>query len=114
MLCHFSCVQLYATLCTVAIQAPLSMGFSRQEYRSGLPCPPAGDLPDPGTEPMSHVSCIGRQGRALLQGIFLTQGLSPRLMSPALAGRFFTTSTSWEAAQSVHSCLSESSHLLLA
>ena len=44
------------TLCnprTVAHQAPLSMGFSRQECWSGLPCPPPGDLPDPGTEPGS-------------------------------------------------------------
>ena len=38
------------TLWTVACQAPLSMGFSRQEYSSGLPCPPPGDLPDPGIE----------------------------------------------------------------
>ena len=38
----------FATPRTVAHQAPLSMGFSRQEYRSGLPCPPPGDLPDPG------------------------------------------------------------------
>ena len=44
------------TLWTVAHQAPLSLGFSRKEYRSGLPCPPPGDLPDPGIEskfPMS-------------------------------------------------------------
>ena len=53
-------------------QAPLSMGFSRQEYWSGLPCPPPGDLPDPGTEPAS-------------------------LMPPALAGGFFTSSAPWEA-----------------
>jgi len=66
LLC-FSRVQLFATPWTVAHQAPLSLGFSRQEHRSGLPCPPPGDLPDPGIEP-----------------IFL--------MSPALAGRFFTTS----------------------
>ena len=38
---------------TVACQAPLSMGFSRQEYWSGLPCPPPGDLPNPGIEPGS-------------------------------------------------------------
>ena len=44
MLSHFSCVQLCATLWTAAHQAPLSMGFSRQEYWSGLPCPPPGDL----------------------------------------------------------------------
>ena len=46
-------VQLFATPWTVARQAPLSMGFSRQEYWSGLPCPPPGDLPDPGIEPRS-------------------------------------------------------------
>ena len=66
MLSHFSCVQLFATLWTVACQAPLSMGFSRQEYWSGLPSPPPGDLPNPGIEPISPAS-------------------------PALAGRFFTT-----------------------
>ena len=42
-----------ATLWTVAFQAPLSMGFSRQEYWSGLPFPSPGDLPDPGIEPRS-------------------------------------------------------------
>ena len=52
---------------TAARQAPLSMGFSRREYWSGLPRPPSGDLPDPGIEPAS-------------------------LMSPALAQGFFTTS----------------------
>ena len=57
---HFSCVRLCATLWTIAHQAPLSMGFSRQEYWSGLPCPPRGDLPDPGIKPTSLVSCIGR------------------------------------------------------
>ena len=51
---------------------PLSMGFSRQEYWSGLPCPSPGDLPDAGIEPAS-------------------------LMSPDLAGKFFTTSATWEA-----------------
>ena len=43
----------FAAPWTVARQAPLSMGFSRQEYWSGLLCPPPGDLPDPGIEPMS-------------------------------------------------------------
>ena len=65
-------VRLFATPWTVAHQAPLSMGFSRQEYWSGLPCPPLGALPHPGIEPTS-------------------------LVSPALAGRFFTTSATWEA-----------------
>ena len=72
MLSLFSCVQLFATLWTVACQAPLSMGFSRQEYWSGLPCPPPGDLPDQGIEPLS-------------------------LTSPVLASRFFTASATWEA-----------------
>ena len=72
MLSRFSRVWLFATLWAVAHQAPPSMGFSRQEYWSGLPCPPPGDLPNPGIEPMS-------------------------LMSPALASGFFTTSATWEA-----------------
>ena len=46
-------VQLFATLWTVAHQAPPSMGFSRQEHWSGLPFPSPGDLPDPGIEPRS-------------------------------------------------------------
>ena len=66
------------TLRTVAHQAPLSMGFSRQEYWSGLPCPSPGDLPDPGIEPVSLTS--------------------PAL---ALAGRFFTTSATWEALEQI-------------
>ena len=68
----FSHVRIFETLWTAACQAPLSMGFSRQEYWSGLPCPSPGHLPDPGIEPVS-------------------------LMSPSLAGGLFTTSTSWEA-----------------
>ena len=68
MLSHFSRVRLCGTLRTAACQAPLSMGFSRQDYWSGLPRPPPEDLPNPGIEPTSF-------------------------MSPALAGGFFTTST---------------------
>ena len=49
----FSCVQLFGTLWTVARQAPLSIAFSRHEYWSGLPCPPPGDLPNPGIKPGS-------------------------------------------------------------
>ena len=49
----FSHVQLFATPWTVAYQAPLSMGFSRQEYWSGVPFPAPGDLSDPGIEPLS-------------------------------------------------------------
>ena len=70
---HFSRFQLFMTLWTIARQAPLSMGFSRQECWSGLPFPPLWDLPDPGIEPTS-------------------------LGSPALAGGFFTSSASWEEA----------------
>ena len=72
MLGRFSHVQLFATLWTIVHQSPLSMGCSRQESWSGLPCPPPGDLPNPGIKPTS-------------------------LISPALAGGFFTTSATWEA-----------------
>ena len=76
MLSHFSRVGLPVALGTVArkgsVHGTLSMGLSRQEYWSGLPCPPAGDLPDPRIEPAS-------------------------LMFPALAGRFFSTNATWDA-----------------
>ena len=71
--CALSHVGLFVTLWTVAHQAPLSMGFFRQEYWSGLPFPPPRDLPDAGIEPKSPVS-------------------------PALAGRFFTCWAIGEAA----------------
>ena len=48
-----SCPTLFVIPWTIAHQAPLSMGFSRQEYWSGLPCPPPGNLPNPGLEPSS-------------------------------------------------------------
>ena len=51
MLSRFSCAQLFVTPWTAAHQAPWSMGFSRQESWSGLPCSPPGDPPDPGIEP---------------------------------------------------------------
>ena len=66
VLSRFSRVQLFATLWTVARQAPLSVGFSRQEHWRGWPFPPTGDLPYPGIKPISP-------------------------MSSALAGGFFTT-----------------------
>ena len=53
MLSRFSHVWFFATLWTVAHQAPLSMGFSKQEYWSGVPCPPPGYLANPGIKPMS-------------------------------------------------------------
>ena len=56
MLSHFSCVWLFVTLSTIACQASMSMKFSRQEYWSELPWPPPGDLPNPGTEPVSPVA----------------------------------------------------------
>ena len=61
-----------ATLWTIACQTPLSLGFFRQEYWCGLPCPAPADLPNPGIKPTS-------------------------LKSSVLAGMFFTTSTTWEA-----------------
>ena len=53
VLSHFSHVQFFVTLWTIAPQAALSMGFSRQGYWIGLPGPASGDLPDPGIEPVS-------------------------------------------------------------
>ena len=70
--CHFSYVWLFVTIWTVAHQAPLSMGFSSQEYWSGLPGSIPRDLTNPGIKSMS-------------------------LLSPALAGRFYTSSATWEA-----------------
>ena len=61
----FSHVQLFATLWTMALGAPLSMGFSRQEYWSGLLCSPPGDLPNPGIELMSLMSLLHRQTGSL-------------------------------------------------
>ena len=52
----FSCVQHFEILWTVALQVPLSMGLSRQEYWFGLPCPPPGDLPNPEIKPTSPVA----------------------------------------------------------
>ena len=85
LLSHFCRVRLCATPLTAAHQAPPSLGFSRQEYWSGLPCFLAGDLPDSGIKPMS-------------------------LLSPASVGRFFITSATCEtpivpaAAKSLQSC----------
>ena len=58
----FSRAQLFVIPWIITHQVPLSMGFCRQEYWSGLPRPPPGDLPGPGIEPMSlNISCTGRQ-----------------------------------------------------
>ena len=56
---HFSRVWL-CTCMDHSLQAPLSMGFCRQEFWSGLPCPPPGNLPDPGIKPVSYVYFIGK------------------------------------------------------
>ena len=56
VLSRFSCVRLFVTLWTVTRQAPLFMGFFRQDYWSGLPCLSPGNLPDPGIEPTSPVA----------------------------------------------------------
>ena len=57
--CVLSCVLLFAIPWPVAHQVPLSLEFSRQEYWSGLPFPPPGDLPEPEIH-ISYISCIGR------------------------------------------------------
>ena len=62
MLSCFSRVQLFVTLWTVACQAPLSMGFSRQKYWSELPLPSPGDLPNSGIEPASLMSPVWAGG----------------------------------------------------
>ena len=54
----FSRIQLFLTLWTIACQAPLSIGFPRHEYWSGLSCPPPGDLPGPGIEPVSALAVL--------------------------------------------------------
>ena len=75
VLSHFSHVKLFTTLWTVAHQAPLSMGFSRQENWSGLPCPPPGDLPQPGIKHMSPAlqveSLLLSTGEALEKDILI-------------------------------------------
>ena len=60
--CLISHVRLFATTWTIALQAPLSLGFSKLEYWSGLPCPPPGDLGDSGTEPVFPVSYASLAG----------------------------------------------------
>ena len=70
--CVLTHIQIFASPWAVAHQAPLSMGFSRQEYWSGLSCSPPGDLPNPGIEPAS-----------------------PK--SPALAGKILYHWATWEA-----------------
>ena len=66
LLSRFSHVWLFETPWIVALQAPLSMGFSRQEYWSGLPCPPPGDFPHLGIEPASSVAPTLQAGSLLL------------------------------------------------
>ena len=66
MLSHFSHVQLSVTLWTTARQSPLSMGFSSQEYWSGLPCPSPGDLPYPEIEPASPAPSVLQEDSLLL------------------------------------------------
>ena len=58
-------------LCIIARQAPLSMGFSSQEYRGGLPSPPPGDLPHPGIEPMSPVSPALQENSSMAKPKFM-------------------------------------------
>ena len=91
VLCLVSHVQLFATPWTIARQTPLSMGFSRSEYWSGVPCPPPGGLPSPGVrsrfpalqadslppEPPGKPRNAGVGSLTLLQGVFPAQGSDP-------------------------------------
>ena len=96
---HVSRVQLFATLWTVACQAPLSMGFSRQDYWSGLPCPHSGDLPDPGMAPSPLMS-------SALAGRFLPlvpPGLSYYLINIIISPRINSLNISWfRCVQNLH------------
>ena len=74
-----SSVGLFVAPWAITLQVPLSVGFPRQEYWSGLPFPSPGDLPNSGIKPAS-------------------------LVSPALAGGFFTISTTWEAPKFLQTC----------
>ena len=67
VLCLLSCVLFFETPLSVAHQASLSMEFSRQKYCSGLPCPPPGDLPNPGIKPRSPVLQAVPPGKPLFQ-----------------------------------------------
>ena len=81
----FSHVQLFVTLWTVALQAPLSVGFSGQEHCSGLPCPPPEDLPDPGIKPGSLAAPVSQADSLLL---------SHQESPPSLCSSLFWASTS--------------------
>ena len=92
MLSHFSRIQLSATL-DCSPPGSSVHGFSRQEHWRGLLCPSPGDLPNPGNE-------------------------APSLIPPALTGRFFTTSTTWEALEEqvqtqMQNCVVQNSFLIL-
>ena len=80
-------IRLFETLWTVGHQTPLSMGFSRQEYWRGLPCPPPGDLPDSGIESESP-------------------------MSPALAGKYFTISALGKPYHLYETCNTQNSEIV--
>ena len=121
MLSRFSYVRLFAILSTLALQAPLSLGFARQGYWNGLPYPPPGDFPDPEIE--SRVLSLGQPfvtlwtvaHEALLpmecsrheywsvlsfptSGDPSVPGSEPAsLVSPALIGRFFITASPGKA-----------------
>ena len=90
MLSHFSHVQFFETLWTVACQASLSMGFFRQEYWNGLPCPPQGDLPNLGIKPASPVTpamqtdsqLLNHRGSPFLNQHYIISVKFPSLFEP--------------------------------
>ena len=81
VLSRFSRVQLFVILWTIACQAPLSMGFSRQKYWIGLPCPPPGDLPDPHMHMPTHMqTCTGLFCPDIILLKYLINILMPKLL----------------------------------
>ena len=84
MLSHFSHVRFFATLWTTACQAPLSMGFSRQEYWSGLPCPTPGNLPDPRIEPSLLCLLHWQVGSLILAPSWVSVQFSHSVVSDSL------------------------------
>ena len=92
-----SCVQLFATPWTVAYQASPSMGFSRQDYWSGLPFPSPGDLPDPGIEP----------GSPALEADALTSELSGKHIYACICIYMFLRSTPWNMSVFIRSAENE-------
>ena len=84
------------TLWTVAYQVPLSMGFSRQDYLNGLPCPPPGDLPDPGIEPVSPVTPALQ-----VDSLLLSQRGSPNKYAVYISNGIHVPNRNWQVSMPI-------------